>query len=187
MKKKILSIFASLMLISCTSQYPELFPGKIKFKPTPLPAISVPLLMPPKLKTINWKISLSPMVQKMLRVDGINDGSILLVNTMKNATNGSVQINKATAELTELIIKAGNKFRVINAIKLNAARQRLGLFIEDSLESRSKAVGLARYLNAQYMLYSTASGNIKTPTLDLQLMLVKTGEIVWSGHGVAHD
>lgn len=193
MKKIALIVLAALVLASCTTRSPEPPPATIEPAPPvtvpvqPPPATSEPVPMPPKIKSIDWQASLSPMVQQMLAVDGINDGSVLLVNTMKNATNGSVQTCKATAALTRLIADAGGKFQVVGADKLNAARQTLGLSADDSLEWRSKAVGLARYLNAQYVLYSAASGDVKQPTIDLQLMLVQTGEIIWSGNGVAQN
>ncbi|MGL9773865.1 MAG: penicillin-binding protein activator LpoB [Sodalis sp. (in: enterobacteria)] len=163
----------------------EPIPPPVSVPVQPPPAISEPVPMPPKIKTIDWQASLSPLVQQMLAVEGINDGSVLLVNTMKNATNGSVQTGKATAVLTRLIADASGKFQVVGTNQLNAARQTLGLSADDSLESRSKAVGMARYLNAQYVLYSAAAGDVKQPTLELQLMLVQTGEIIWSGNGVA--
>lgn len=194
MKKTALIVLAALVLASCTTRTPEPPPATVEPAPPPTtvpvqppPVTSEPVPLPPKIKTIDWSASLSPMVQQMLQVDGINDGSVLLVNTLKNATNGSVQTGKATAALTRLIAESGGKFQVVGADKLNAARQTLGLSADDSLESRSKAVGLARYLNAQYVLYSAASGDVKAPTLDLQLMLVQTGEIIWSGNGVAQD
>ncbi|BAE74345.1 Penicillin-binding protein activator LpoB precursor [Sodalis glossinidius str. 'morsitans'] len=195
MKKRALIVLAALVLASCTSRKPASPPAPIEPVPPPVtvsvqpppPATSEPVPMPPKIKTIDWQASLSPLVQQMLAVEGINDGSVLLVNTMKNTTNGSVQTGKATAALTRLITDAGGKFQVVGANQLNAARQMLGLSADDSLESRSKAVGLARYLNAQYVLYSAAAGDVKQPTLDLQLMLVQTGEIIWSGNGVAQD
>ncbi|WP_074013693.1 penicillin-binding protein activator LpoB [Candidatus Sodalis sp. SoCistrobi] len=193
MKNRALIVLAALVLASCTSRTPAPPPATIEPVPPPVtvqpppPATSEPVPMPPKIKTIDWQASLSPMVQQLLAVEGINDGSVLLVNTMKNATNGSMQTGKATASLTRLIADAGGKFQVVGAEQLNAARQTLGLSADDSLESRSKAVGLARYLNAQYVLYSAAGGDVKQPTLDLQLMLVQTGEIIWSGNGVAQD
>jgi PBP1b-binding outer membrane lipoprotein LpoB len=45
-------------------------------------------------------------------------------------------------------------------------------------------VGLARIVGAQYVLYSNVQGDVKTPSLQMQLMLVQTGEIIWSGNGV---
>ncbi|OZI14479.1 penicillin-binding protein activator LpoB [Sodalis-like symbiont of Philaenus spumarius] len=193
MKKRALIVLAALVLASCTSRKPAPPPAPIEPVPPPVtvqrppPATSEPVPVPPKIKSIDWQASLSPLVQQMLAVEGINDGSVLLVNTINNSTNGSVQTGKATAALTRLIEDASGKFQVIGANQLNTARQTLGLSADDSLESRSKAVGLARYLNAQYVLYSTAAGDVQQPTLDLQLMLVQTGEIIWSGHGVAQD
>ena len=49
--------------------------------------------------------------------------------------------------------------------------------------TRSKAIGIARNVGAQYVLYSNATGNVNTPALQMQLMLVQTGEIIWSGKG----
>ena len=54
---------------------------------------------------------------------------------------------------------------------------------QDSLRTRSKAIGIARNVGAHYVLYSSASGNVNAPTLQMQLMLVQTGEIIWSGKG----
>jgi PBP1b-binding outer membrane lipoprotein LpoB len=34
------------------------------------------------------------------------------------------------------------------------------------------------------VLYSSASGNVNSPALQMQLMLVQTGEIIWSGKAV---
>ncbi|MDI5405222.1 hypothetical protein MJM25_29005, partial [Salmonella enterica subsp. enterica serovar Lubbock] len=41
-----------------------------------------------------------------------------------------------------------------------------------------KAIGIARNVGAQYVLYSSASGNVNAPALQMQLMLVQTGEII---------
>ena len=47
----------------------------------------------------------------------------------------------------------------------------------------SAVIGIARNVGAHYVLYSSASGNVNAPTLQMQLMLVQTGEIIWSGKG----
>ncbi|MCE1704583.1 penicillin-binding protein activator LpoB, partial [Enterobacter hormaechei] len=67
--------------------------------------------------------------------------------------------------------------------QVHVARQALGLSAEDSLGLRSKSIGLARYLNADYVLYSVVANNQGQRDLEMQLMLVKTGEILWSGRG----
>jgi PBP1b-binding outer membrane lipoprotein LpoB len=37
------------------------------------------------------------------------------------------------------------------------------------------------------VLYSSATGNVNAPTLQMQLMLVQTGEIIWSGKGAVQQ
>ncbi|WP_312241004.1 penicillin-binding protein activator LpoB [Pantoea sp.] len=141
---------------------------------------------PPKLKTINWDASVQPLVAKMLQSSGVTPGSVLLVDRVKNSTNGNLQSEKATSAIQNALANNG-KFTLVTDDQLSQAKQTLGLPPDDSLNSRSKAVGLARYLNAQYVLYSNAQGEVKAPTLQMQLMLVQSGEIIWSGNGDAQN
>lgn len=136
---------------------------------------------PPKMQSLNWPATVSPLVAKMVKADGITAGSVLLVDNVKNSTNGSLQGAKATAALQDALGKG--PFTLVTPQQMAVAKQTLGLSAEDSLVSRSKAIGLARYVGAQYVLYSNAKGDIKSPTLQMQLMLVQTGEIIWSGNG----
>lgn len=137
---------------------------------------------PPKMQTLNWQASVSPLIAQMLKADGITAGSVLLVDNVKNSTNGSLQSGKATAAL-QSALKDNSQFTLVTPQQLAVAKQTLGLSADDSLVSRSKAVGLARYVGAQYVLYSNAEGDVKSPSLQMQLMLVQTGEIIWSGSG----
>ena len=152
-------------------------------QPVPPPQ-TVP--QPPKLKTINWDASVQPLVAQMLRAASAEPGSVLLVDRIKNSTNGALQSEKATDAIQNALNNNG-KFTLVSTDQLNQAKQTLGLSPDDSLNSRSKAIGLARNVNAQYVLYSNAQGDVKTPTLQMQLMLVQTGEIIWSGNGVAQN
>lgn len=147
----------------------------------PPPAETVP--QPPKFQSINWDASVSPLIAQMLKADGVTAGSVLLVDGVKNSTNGSLQISKATAAL-HTALDNNTQFTLVTPQQLATAKQTLGLSAEDSLGSRSKAVGLARIVGAQYVLYSNVQGDVKTPSLQMQLMLVQTGEIIWSGNGV---
>lgn len=147
----------------------------------PPPVETVP--QPPKFQSINWDASVTPLVAQMLKADGVTPGSVLLVDGMKNSTNGSLQTSKATAALHSAL-ENNTQFTLVTPQQLATAKQTLGLSAEDSLGSRSKAVGLARYVGAQYVLYSNAQGDVKSPALQMQLMLVQTGEIIWSGNGV---
>lgn len=151
-------------------------------EPVPQPQPGVPVPQPPKIVTINWDASVQPLVAKMLQAEGVTQGSVLLVDRIKNSTNGSLQTAKATTALQNALANNG-KFTLVTAQQLSTAKQTLGLSPEDSLTSRSKAIGLARYVGAQYVLYSNAQGDVKSPELQMQLMLVQTGEIIWSGNG----
>ena len=146
----------------------------------PGPVETVP--QPPKMQTLNWSASVAPLVAQMLQADDVTPGSVLLVDKVKNSTNGSLQTAKATAALQQALA-SNSQFTLITPQQLSVAKQTLGLSAEDSLVSRSKAIGLARYVGAQYVLYSSAEGNVKNPELQMQLMLVQTGEIIWSGNG----
>ncbi|WP_034944135.1 penicillin-binding protein activator LpoB [Erwinia oleae] len=149
--------------------------------PVPTPGETVP--QPPKMKSINWDASVTPPIAQMLKADGVTPGSVLLVDRVKNSTNGSLQTSKATAALNNALAN-NTQFTLVTPQQLSTARQTLGLSAEDSLTTRSKAIGLARYVNAQYVLYSNVTGDVKSPELQMQLMLVQTGEIIWSGNGV---
>nr|WP_051984606.1 hypothetical protein [Candidatus Baumannia cicadellinicola] len=110
--------------------------------------------MPPKFKYLDWKGSFSPLVNHMISANGICEDSLLLVNTIKNSTNGSLQSDEATATLSSLIPNHSN-FRVVRADTLKSARMKLGLSENDSLESRSKAIGWLDILT--HNMYCTAS------------------------------
>nr|WP_217268330.1 penicillin-binding protein activator LpoB [Pantoea allii] len=159
-------------------------------QPVPQPEQPVqqpqPVPQPPKLVTINWDASVEPLVAQMVRAATVTPGSVLLVDRIKNSTNGALQGEKATSAIQNALNNNG-KFSLVSSEQLAQAKQTLGLSPDDSLNSRSKAIGLARNLNAQYVLYSTAKGDVKAPTLQMQLMLVQTGEIIWSGDGVAQN
>ncbi|QIA51168.1 penicillin-binding protein activator LpoB [Pantoea agglomerans] len=154
-------------------------------QPEPVPQPQ-PVPQPPKLVTINWDASVQPLVAQMLQAASAEQGSVLLVDRVKNSTNGALQSEKATAAIQNALNNNG-KFTLVSADQLAQAKQTLGLSPDDSLNSRSKAIGLARNVNAQYVLYSNARGDVKAPTLQMQLMLVQTGEIIWSGNGIAQN
>ncbi|WP_413734224.1 penicillin-binding protein activator LpoB [Sodalis sp. RH21] len=192
MKKYLFILLAALVLTGCPTRAPEpqqppatVEPAQPEPTPTPPPAPQ-PVPSPPKIRTIDWQASVSPLIQQMLGAEGVAPGSVLLINTMKNNTNGSIQTGKATAALYSALASS-DRFKIIGQDQMTSAKQTLGLSVDDSLESRSKAVGLARYVNAQYVLYSDANGDAKLPELEMQLMLVQSGEIIWSGKGLARE
>lgn len=135
----------------------------------------------PKVRNYSWSSATSPLVARMVKADGVTSGSLLLVDSVNNQTNGTIQSDQATQALHSAL--AGSKFNVVSAQQLAQAKRELGLSVQDNLGTRSKALGLARKLNAQYVLYTSATGNAASPVLKMQLMLAQTGEIIWSGSG----
>lgn len=140
----------------------------------------------PRERHYDWNSAIQPLAGKMLQADGVNSGSVLLVDSVNNRTNGSLNAGEATEALRNALANNG-KFTLVSAQQLSVAKQQLGLSPQDSLGSRSKAIGIARNVGAHYVLYSNASGNVNTPTLQMQLMLVQTGEIIWSGKGAVQQ
>lgn len=136
----------------------------------------------PRERHYDWNGAVQPMVGKMLQASGANAGSVLLVDSVNNRTNGSINTGEAT-EVVHNALANNGKFTLITAQQLAVAKQQLGLSPQDSLGTRSKAMGIARNVGAQYVLYSNATGNANAPSLQMQLMLVQTGEIIWSGKG----
>ena len=151
-------------------------------QPGPIEHGGEPAQPTPRVRHYDWNGAAQPLVGKMLQTGGVTAGSILLVDSVNNRTNGSLNAGEATTALRNAL--AGNgTFTLVSAQQLAVAKQQLGLSPQDSLGSRSKAMGIARTVGAQYVLYSNATGNVNAPTLQMQLMLVQTGEIVWSGKG----
>ncbi|MDF7760997.1 penicillin-binding protein activator LpoB [Kosakonia cowanii] len=140
----------------------------------------------PRERHYDWNGAVQPMVGKMLQASGVNAGSVLLVDSVNNRTNGSINTGEATEVVRNALANNG-KFTLITAQQLAVAKQQLGLSPQDSLGTRSKAIGIARNVGAQYVLYSSATGNANAPSLQMQLMLVQTGEIIWSGKGAVQQ
>ncbi|HCM63716.1 MAG TPA: penicillin-binding protein activator LpoB [Morganella sp. (in: Bacteria)] len=185
--KRLLCVIASVWLLAgCPSLSPTTPPAPVETvtpppvdtTPPPPPTDTVPV--PPKMKKIEWEQSITPLVNQMVKSDGLAQGGTLLVNKIGNKTNSSLQTNVATGALMNTINKTG-VLTVIPAGAVTSAMSVLGMDDNDTLTLRSKAIGLARYLNAQYVLYSVVTGTRDARQMEMQLMSVVSGEIIWSG------
>ncbi|EKT56392.1 penicillin-binding protein activator LpoB [Providencia sneebia] len=187
--KRILFVAAATMLLAgCPSFYheePKTPPPIIPVEPsepeqptTPPPIDVVPT--PPKQKTINWASAMTPLVNQMVSTNGVENGKVLLVDSAKNNTNGAFSIQNATSAIINAVDNS-HYFNVVPQDVVSAARRTLGLSQDDSLVTRSKAIGLGRYVQADYVLYSVISGSNEQRDIEMQLMSVQSGEILWSG------
>lgn len=74
---------------------------------------------------------MQPMVGKMLQAQGVTPGSVLLVDSVNNRTNGSLNAGEATETLRNALANNG-KFTLVSAQQLAVAKQQLGLSPQDS-------------------------------------------------------
>lgn len=158
---------------------------EIPVQPEPVTP-TLPVTPQPKERHYDWNSAFQPMVAQMLKADGVKAGSVLLVDSVNNRTNGSLPASEGTQALRNALAN-NHTFVLVNDQQLALAKQQLGLSAQDSLGSRSKAIGIARNVGAQYVLYTSAKGNVSNPAVQMQLMLVQTGEIIWSGQGAVQQ
>ncbi|MFP3014428.1 MAG: penicillin-binding protein activator LpoB [Arsenophonus sp.] len=134
----------------------------------------------PKIKKIDWLTTVIPLINQLVQAHSIKYGEVLLIPSMKNNTNMSIQLMQATDSIVDAINNK-NLFKLVPKDMISRAHKALGLSHEDSLVTRSKAIGLARYVQADYVLYSVISGNEKENKIEMQLIKAQTGEIFWTG------
>lgn len=187
MKRILMVAVAALILAGCPS-YPPQQPGTqppiVPVEPDQPPEVTPPptdvVPTPPKQQTTDWAASITPLVGQMVAADGVESGKVLLVDSVKNNTNGSLPAQTITSTMASAVENT-NRFKVVPQSVVSSARKTLGLSQEDSLVTRSKAIGLGRYVQADYVIYSVMSGSNKDKSLEMQLMEVQTGEIIWTG------
>lgn len=146
-------------------------------KPVEEPPIIVEL--PPKQYVVNWNSVVNNLLQSLVTGVPLTSGNVLLIDAVKNNTGSYVQ----TQRLSELIdeqLRLKSTFNVVSKSALSQAKRELGLPVDDKLATRSKVLGLARFLAADYVLSTALSGDATQPKVTMQLMTVNTGEIVWT-------
>ncbi|KPD02579.1 penicillin-binding protein activator LpoB [Moellerella wisconsensis] len=188
MKRILLVMAASVLLAGCPSTYmPEnkapvetVTPPPEVEPVTPPPVDVVPI--PPKQTAVDWSAVVAPLITQMASADSVESGKILLVDSVKNNTNGALPVAKVTSAIVNTVDNTG-RFNLVPQDVVVSARKALGLSQEDSLVTRSKAIGLGRYVQANYVLYSVVSGSKDNRDIEMQLLSVQSGEILWSGDG----
>lgn len=131
-----------------------------------------------EINVINWEFVILKMLKKVFFYDDIINDGMLLVNIVKNNTNKNIQINKITNLLIKCILENTKKYKIIEMDQLYFAYRELGVYPEDQINSYSFSIDIANYLQADYILYSIIWDNSSCLFLELQLISVKTGEIL---------
>ncbi|WGL97295.1 penicillin-binding protein activator LpoB [Arsenophonus sp. aPb] len=173
----------TFLLVGCSSitgkkPAPVITIEPIEQPATPTSPETVPQLS--KVKTVDWSTAVIPLANQLVQAPGVESGKVLLIDSIKNNTNMAIQSMQATDAIIDAVNNQ-NVFKLVPQDVVANARKALGLSQEDSLVTRSKAIGLARYVQADYVLYSVISGNQQQSEIEMQLMGAQTGEILWSG------
>ncbi|WP_159715396.1 penicillin-binding protein activator LpoB [Blochmannia endosymbiont of Camponotus nipponensis] len=169
MKKKIMYLMINVINIYCIGLYSY---NILALSTEPV------LSVPSTINLIDWKPVLLKILQNVFFFDNIAHDGLLLVNMVKNDTDGVLQATNITNILINCIQENTRKYNVIDIETMYAVYRQLGVYPEDNRNSYNFAIKIANYLKANYILYSIAYGDSKKPNLELQLILVKTGEIV---------
>ncbi len=61
----------------------------------------------PRVRHYDWNGAMQPMVGKMLQAQGVTPGSVLLVDSVNNRTNGSLNAGEATETLRNALANNG--------------------------------------------------------------------------------
>ena len=133
-------------------------------------------------KKTDWNTILSPFTNKLINdSSSLNDeNKVLLISDIQNRSGDYLINNQIDATLHQLMNKQ-NKFTIASRQSINQAKQALGISPDDKLVSRGKMIGLAKSMNAGYVLFTTI---YKIPTenneanLSMELISTQTGEIL---------
>lgn len=176
-QQAILVIIGSLILSGChllDRQQPVAAP--IQHQPNDV------IELPPKLIVTDWKEVLSPLIAELIQTVAVSGNNTLLISDSKNNTDQYI----SSTTINNILFDAFNQqniFTVIDLKTVNQAKQLLGLANDDELVSRSKMIALARQVKADYVLFTTINRVASLPDtpadVSMELLLTKTGEIVW--------
>lgn len=187
--KRVLFVAMSVFLLAgCPSMLPQQPPVPVEPvtptepveppKPIEPPIEVVPT--PPKITSINWNAAVTPLIREMAVTSDLEVGKLIVVDNVKNNSGGNIQAVNATNAIIESV-NSISALQTVPYTQMMSARKALRLSGEDSLGLRSAAIGLARYLKADYILFSTVDGKKDNRVISMQLMSVSSGEILWNG------
>ena len=133
-------------------------------------------------KKTDWNTILSPFTNKLINdSSSLNDeNKVLLISDIQNRS-GDYLINNQIDEALHQLMNKQNKFTIASRQSINQTKQALGISPDDKLVSRGKMIGLAKSMNAGYVLFTTI---YKIPTenndanISMELISTQTGEIL---------
>lgn len=132
-------------------------------------------------KKTEWDTILSPFVNKLLHSSSANEANkVILISDIQNRSGDYIATSQID-EVLHLLVSKENTFSVVDSKSVNQAKQALGISSDDKLVSRGKMIGLAKSINAGYVLFTTI---YKMPSEDndanisMELLSTQSGEIL---------
>lgn len=137
---------------------------------------------PPEIvKKIDWSSILSPFVNKLLHSSVAYDGNkVILISDIQNRSGDYIITSQVDEVLHQLMAKQ-NIFSVADRQSINQAKQALGISPDDKLVSRGKMIGIAKSMNAGYVLFTTiykVPSDSNEANLAMELLSTQSGEIL---------
>lgn len=126
--------------------------------------------------TVDWRAVAEPYVKQLLQQPYPRNANQLLIDQVSAPAGQANQALAAQQALQQLFTQQSS-FVVLSNDGIAQARQALGLAASGNISHRN-AITLARYLKADYVLFTALA--VPQPKLDMQLISTQTGEIIWS-------
>ena len=134
---------------------------------------------PVKVHRYDWEAAMKRLLAGMKKQGVDTTRGTLQVSRFCNHAGGAINRDKGHAVMLSTL---GNhtQFFILTAEKMQAARHSLGLSGNDTLQTRRKALAVSRQLHADYMLYSTIRGRVSQPIMNVSIIGVSDGLMVFS-------
>ncbi|MWN06559.1 penicillin-binding protein activator LpoB [Gilliamella sp. Pas-s95] len=137
---------------------------------------------PPQIvRQTDWQSILSPFIRKLVSSSSLNsDNRLILISDIQNRSGDYLASNKINEALYQLM-RQQNTFTVVDQQAVSQAKQTLGILADDKLVSRSKMIGLAKSINANYVLFTTVyrvPSESSDADLAMELLSTQSGEIL---------
>lgn len=127
----------------------------------------------------NWQQLTDQVISQVLAEGNISftNQEVLFVNNVSNQAISTMPVFVIDQLLNQRAAAITNA-KVADQQAVLAAKQQLGIAANDTLLTRSKAIAIARQLNARYTLYPIVTGSEEAPVLTVQLINASTAEII---------
>ncbi|QCI22802.1 hypothetical protein [Buchnera aphidicola] len=130
---------------------------------------------------LNFDSTTENIISEILKSKNIfiANNTLFFIDLLKNETDMFIDTKKLTDSIKNKIIKKNHTISFLKKEIIEKNKKELGVLKNKNTLDTSTALLLSRNNHAKYYLYSCISGKNKLFSLEIKLILVKTGEIVF--------